>query len=105
MELTLDQVIAAADVGHQNAQHVDQALDLEARIEEAEQRAARSRSCAETRRDEAVGCDRRGDFEDALDHRRQADRHQASEEAHLRTAQAFRNLQRRLAWEARRSAA
>ena len=74
---------------------------LEDRIAAAEQRAANSRSCAETRRDEALGHDRRGDAEEAKECLKRATWHDETEGTHLRTAQALRNTQRARGWRVR----
>jgi len=81
---------------------------LEERIDAAERSASRSRSCADDRLEEVLGCDRRFDWVDVEEVdslRRRAASHTRSEEQHLRTAQALRNEWRVHRWEARKSAA
>jgi len=77
-------------------------MGLEDRIERAEGRAASSRSCAADRLDIALGHDRAADAEAAQDERDSAARHTANEEAHLRSAQALKNVIRRHRWAVRR---
>ena len=96
---------AVAGVGRQNAQHVVAIEDLEDRIENAERLAANSRSCAEDRRDEALGHDRAGDLGAAEDDLERAIWHDGRAEERLRTAQAIRNEWRVRRWEVRKSAA
>lgn len=79
--------------------------DLTPRIEKAEVRAQRSRECADSSRDEALGAAEaglEGDREQAL---RMVGLHAASVELHQGTAQALRNELRARGYAVRRAAA